>query len=153
VELLEPALGLGLVAREQRAEDAAQEAERHRDDRRLGELDQGIRRANVGPDQNQADGAHGAQQDWRGLTARGAIAGILAGGAVASAGIITTLITGQLDGVVGALLVPPAVVSVPVAFATMGLVSMRDRERPRDVDAQMLALHAPEELGLEAMRA
>jgi Na+(H+)/acetate symporter ActP len=90
---------------------------------------------------------------WRGLTARGAIAGILAGGSIASAGIVTTLITGQLDGVVGALLAQPAVVSVPVAFATMGLVSARDRERPRDVDVQMLALHAPEELGLEAIRA
>jgi Na+(H+)/acetate symporter ActP len=89
---------------------------------------------------------------WRGLTARGAIAGIAAGVGVASAGIATTLVAGPLGGVGGALLAQPAMVSVPVAFATMALVSLRDRERPRDVDAQMLALHAPEELGLEALR-
>ena len=89
---------------------------------------------------------------WRGLTARGAAAGIIAGGAVASAGILTTLIAGTQEGTVGALLAQPAMVSVPVAFATIVLVSLRDRERPREVDAQMLALHAPEELGLEALR-
>jgi Na+(H+)/acetate symporter ActP len=89
---------------------------------------------------------------WRGLTARGAIAGILAGGAVASAGIFTTLFAGPVDGVFGALLAQPAMVSVPVAFATMAAVSVRDPDRPRDVESQMLALHAPEELGLEALR-
>jgi Na+(H+)/acetate symporter ActP len=89
---------------------------------------------------------------WRGLTARGALAGIAAGGTIATIGIVTTLIAGSLDGVGGALLSQPAMVSVPVAFATMALVSARDRERPRQVDAQMLALHAPEELGLEALR-
>jgi Na+(H+)/acetate symporter ActP len=89
---------------------------------------------------------------WRGLTARGAISGIVTGGAVATAGIATTLVAGPLEGVGGALLAQPAMVSVPVAFATMVAVSARDRERPRDVDAQMLALHAPEELELEALR-
>jgi hypothetical protein len=34
----------------------------------------------------------------------------------------------------------------------MAAVSVRDPERPRDVESQMLALHAPEELGLEALR-
>jgi cation/acetate symporter len=89
---------------------------------------------------------------WRGLTARGAIAGILAGGAVASAGIFTTLFAGPFDGIGGALLAQPAMVSVPAAFLTMAAVSIRDPERPRDVESQMLALHAPEELGLEALR-
>jgi cation/acetate symporter len=77
----------------------------------------------------------------------GAIAG--AGGAVASAGIFTTLIAGPFDGVGGALLAQPAMISVPVALATMAAVSVRDPERPRDVESQMLA---PEELGLEALR-
>jgi cation/acetate symporter len=89
---------------------------------------------------------------WRGLTARGALTGIVAGGTVASAGIATTLAVGPLEGVGGALLAQPAMVSVPVAFATMVIASLRDREQPREVDAQMLALHAPEELGLEALR-
>jgi cation/acetate symporter len=87
---------------------------------------------------------------WRGLTARGAISGIVAGGAVASAGICTTLIAGAQDGVFGAILAQPAVLSVPLAFATMVGVSLRDDRLPADVDAQMLALHAPEELELEA---
>jgi hypothetical protein len=77
----------------------------------------------------------------------GAIAG--AGGAVASAGIFTTLIAGPFDG---GLPAQPAMISVPVAFATMAAVSVRDPERPRDVESQMLALHVPEEVGLEALR-
>jgi cation/acetate symporter len=77
----------------------------------------------------------------------------LAGGTVASAAIFTTLFAGPLDGAIGALLAQPAMVSVPVAFATIGFVSIRDSKRPRDVDRQMLAMHAPEELGLEALRA
>jgi hypothetical protein len=69
-----------------------------------------------------------------------------------TAGIFTTLFAGSVDGVFGALLAQPAMVSVPVAFATMAAVSVRDPDRPRDVESQMLALHAPEELGLEALR-
>jgi cation/acetate symporter len=90
---------------------------------------------------------------WRGLTARGAIAGMLAGGVVATVGIAVTLAAGPLGGAVGALLAQPAMISVPVAFLTMAAVSARDPQRPRDVDSLMLALHAPEELELEPLRA
>jgi Na+(H+)/acetate symporter ActP len=89
---------------------------------------------------------------WRGLTARGAIAGILAGGGVASVGIAVTLAAEPLGGVAGALLAQPAMISVPVAFLTMAAVSARDPQELSDVDSQMLALHAPEELGLEPVR-
>ena len=51
------------------------------------------------------------------------------------------------DTAVGALLTQPAVVSVPLAFATMVLVSLLDRSPARSADAQLLALHAPEGLG------
>jgi len=90
---------------------------------------------------------------WRGLTARAAITGMAVGGLTASVGIFTTLLAGPFDGTVGALLAQPAVVSVPLAFATMVGLSVTDPERPRDTEATMLALHAPEGLGLEALRA
>jgi hypothetical protein len=52
-------------------------------------------------------------------------------------------------GVLGVLLYRPAIVSVPLAFGTMIVVSLLTaRERPADVDAVMLRLHAPERLGL-----
>jgi cation/acetate symporter len=90
---------------------------------------------------------------WRGLTARGAIAGMAAGGLVASTGIVATLVADPAPTVLGALLAQPAVLSVPVAFATMIGVSLTDRERPQGTEETMLALHGPEGLGLEALRA
>jgi cation/acetate symporter len=89
---------------------------------------------------------------WRGLTARGAIAGMAAGGLIASSGIAATLVAEPSPTVLGALLAQPAVVSVPVAFATMIGVSLTDRERPQATEETMLALHGPEGLGLEAAR-
>lgn len=91
---------------------------------------------------------------WRGLTARGAAAGMGAGAAVASAGIAVSLVRDTTATTVGdALVAQPAAISVPLAFATMVGVSLLDRtRRPRDVEGHMLALHAPEGLGLEAVR-
>jgi cation/acetate symporter len=89
---------------------------------------------------------------WRGLTARGAVTGMAVGGVLASMGIFTTLAAGPIDGVPGALLAQPAAVSVPLAFLTMAGVSLTDPERPRNTEATMLALHAPEGLGLEGLR-
>jgi Na+(H+)/acetate symporter ActP len=89
---------------------------------------------------------------WRGLTARGAIAGMAAGGLVASGGIVATLVADPAPTTLGALLAQPAVVSVPIAFATMIGVSLRDPERPVATEETMLALHGPEGLGLEALR-
>jgi hypothetical protein len=45
------------------------------------------------------------------------------------------------------------VLSVPVAFVTMVLVSKADPERPAGTEETMLALHGPEGLGLEELRA
>lgn len=88
---------------------------------------------------------------WRGLTARGAATGMIAGAAVASGGIFAGLIAGDVGGALGALLSQPAVVSVPVAFITMIAVSMLDSPDPVDAEPLMLALHAPEGLGLEQL--
>jgi len=89
---------------------------------------------------------------WRGLTARGAIAGMASGGLVASSGIVATLVADPDRTVLGALLAQPAVLSVPVAFLTMIGVSLTDAVRPRGTEETMLALHGPEGLGLDALR-
>ena len=84
---------------------------------------------------------------WPGLTARGAASGMIAGGLVATVGIVIGLILQEPNGVAGALLAQPALVSVPLAFAAMVGVSRRS-QRPAAPEAEMLALHAPEGLDL-----
>ena len=88
---------------------------------------------------------------WPRLTPRGAAAGMLAGGLLASSAIVIGLLVGasHLGGALDALLTQPAIVSVPVAFAAMIGVSLGSA-RPANVAAHMLALHAPEGLGLQA---
>ena len=86
---------------------------------------------------------------WRGLTAAGATAGMVAGGALSSAAVLATL-TGLVErGWPEALLAQPAAWTVPVAFLVMVGVSLATRARvPADVGRTMLQLHAPEQLGL-----
>jgi cation/acetate symporter len=85
---------------------------------------------------------------WTRLTARGAAAGMVCGMLVATAAIFTGLALGEPStGAGAALLAQPAVVSVPIAFVVMIAVSLRDPRRI-DASAEMLALHAPEGLGL-----
>jgi cation/acetate symporter len=85
---------------------------------------------------------------WTGLSARGAAAGMVTGMVIATAAIITGLAVGESEtGATGALLAQPALVSVPLAFLVMIVVSIRDPTRI-DPAAEMLALHAPEGLGL-----
>ena len=88
---------------------------------------------------------------WRGLTARGATWGMLAGGIAALGAVSASLAGAASTGLLGTLLHRPAVVSVPLAFLTMILVSRGTRrERPADADQLLLRLHAPERLGLSA---
>jgi cation/acetate symporter len=89
---------------------------------------------------------------WTRLTSRGAAAGMIAGGIVASSAIVAGLVSGATSGTgtLDALLTQPAIVSVPIAFTAMVAVSLTS-PRPSDVGVQMLALHAPEGLGLEAL--
>jgi Na+(H+)/acetate symporter ActP len=73
---------------------------------------------------------------------------MVCGMTVATAAIFTGLALGQpTNGAEGALLTQPALVSVPIAFAVMIVVSLRD-SRVFDPGPEMLALHAPEGLGL-----
>ncbi len=83
---------------------------------------------------------------WEGLTARGAAAGLVIGATTASGIILTGLVVEGGHPTVNALLSQPAVLSVPVAFAVMVLVSLTDGRGRRPASAQLLALHAPEGL-------
>jgi Na+(H+)/acetate symporter ActP len=85
---------------------------------------------------------------WERLTARGAAAGLVAGALVATGAIFAGLALEDGHPTVNALLTQPAVISVPVAFAVMVAVSLADRPGRRAADAELLALHAPEGLGL-----
>jgi Na+(H+)/acetate symporter ActP len=78
---------------------------------------------------------------WRGLTARGAIAG-MATGAVACG---TAILVGPLLATPVPLLEQPAAWTVPLAALVMVLVSRADRRRiPRGVDRTLALLHLPE---------
>ncbi len=80
---------------------------------------------------------------WPRLTATGAAAGMVAGAGVAT-GMIAAGLIGDFaeDTALGAILTQPAAVSVPIAFGTMVLLSLRSR--PPNVGATMAALHVPE---------
>jgi Na+(H+)/acetate symporter ActP len=85
---------------------------------------------------------------WEGLTARGAAVGLVSGAVVATGAIFAGLALEGGHPTVNALLTQPAVLSVPVAFAVMVAISLADRRGRRPVDAELLAMHAPEGLGL-----
>jgi Na+(H+)/acetate symporter ActP len=89
---------------------------------------------------------------WRGLTARGAAIGLAFGGTLTVAAVAADLATSSPGGAAGALLSQPALVTVPVAFAAMVLGSLFAGGRKIDADRHLLALHAPEGLGLDAYR-
>jgi len=86
---------------------------------------------------------------WRGLTAPGAVAGLLAGGGLSATAVLATLLGLATRGWPAALLAQPAAWTVPTAFVVMVVGSLLTRRRiPSDVGRTMLALHAPEALGL-----
>ena len=90
---------------------------------------------------------------WRGLTAPGALVGVLVGG-VASAGAVALSLAGLGgSGWMGVLLYRPAIVTVPAAFVAMIVVSrLTASKRPADAAQVLLRLHAPERLGLSRDR-
>ncbi|PVY30587.1 sodium/solute symporter [Williamsia muralis] len=90
---------------------------------------------------------------WRGLTAAGAAAGLIVGGVVAGGAALATSITGIADvlqeGWIATIIGYPAAVSVPLAFASMVLVSkLTPHQIPADVGRLLTRLHAPERLGV-----
>ena len=86
---------------------------------------------------------------WRGLTARGAAAGVLVGGVLSTSAVLASLFVPAARGPARPAPLPACDRHVPAAFLTMVLVSRLTRnEVPADVDDVLLRLHAPERLGL-----
>ena len=87
---------------------------------------------------------------WRGLTARGAIAGMVGGGALSGSAVVSVMVGADPGGWWGALLSQPALLTVPIAFAVMIGVSLADRARlPAHVGRAMVRLHLPETLEVD----
>ncbi|MGP4026036.1 sodium/solute symporter [Actinomadura sp. 3N407] len=87
---------------------------------------------------------------WRRLTVPGALAGLIVGGALAGTAVIVTIAAGPPGGFIGALLAEPAAWTVPIAFATMIVVSWCTPGRvPPGVARMMVRLHTPESLAVD----
>ncbi len=97
---------------------------------------------------------------WRGMTMKGAAAGMLTGGCLALIGISLTSFSDlkwlPLDAFWAAhpllriLCEQPAIWTVPLAITLMVVVSKLTRKDiPSDIRMKMLVLHAPEQLGLK----
>jgi len=87
---------------------------------------------------------------WRGLTAAGAVAGLLAGGLGSSAGVVWTLYDGDPESWGDVLLGQPAAWSVPLAFGAMVCVSLLTRATvPGHARRFMVRLHTPEVVPLD----
>ncbi|MCW2841102.1 MAG: cation acetate symporter [Aeromicrobium sp.] len=81
---------------------------------------------------------------WRGLTAAGAVAGMIGGGICAGVAPVLTIAWGP-GGWLGLLMSQPAAWSVPVGFGLMTVVSLLTRSTvPGTVARAMVALHTPE---------
>lgn len=94
---------------------------------------------------------------WRGLTPTGAIAGLGVGAASSAlAGVLAvTRTVGDefLDGWPAVMLGYPAAVTVPLAFATMVLVSrLTQSTAPANVSRVFARMHLPERLGMGVER-
>jgi len=86
---------------------------------------------------------------WRGLTATGAIAGLVGGGACAATAPIVTLAF-DVDGWWGTLMGQPAVWSVPIGFGLMIGGSLLTRSKvPANVTRTMVRLHTPERVQVD----
>jgi len=92
---------------------------------------------------------------WRGLTKVGAGGGMLIGGLLALAAIVSTMLIDKkvihldVSPLTRSLLEQPAIWGVPLSMTLMVVLSkLTPGMVPSDVNLKMLRLHAPEELGL-----
>ena len=94
---------------------------------------------------------------WRGLTAAGAICGLIVGGALSgtAATLAVTGVVGEdlLGGWVAALVGYPAALTVPIAFLAMVAASrLTPSTAPGDVARIFARMHVPERLGMGVER-
>ncbi|MCD0448739.1 cation acetate symporter [Actinocorallia sp. API 0066] len=81
---------------------------------------------------------------WRGLTAAGALAGLVTGGLLAGGAVVWTVVTEQTSGWVA----QPGAWTVPLTFLVMVVVS-RHTSRPPNTARTMVRLHTPEGVELD----
>ena len=87
---------------------------------------------------------------WRGLTARGAVAGMAVGGILSASAVLAVMLGATPVGWLGDVLAQPALLTVPVAFLTMVVGSLLTRHlRPVHVGSTMVRLHTPEAVELD----
>ncbi|MBB2892394.1 cation acetate symporter [Flexivirga oryzae] len=87
---------------------------------------------------------------WRGLTAPGAITGLVVGGVTCTIAVVAALAGYHAPGVAGPLLAQPAAWTTPLALAVMIVVSLATADRrPPGVMRTMVRLHTPEHLDLD----
>jgi Na+(H+)/acetate symporter ActP len=87
---------------------------------------------------------------WRGLTAAGAVAGLVAGGVSSASAVVATMLGAAPAGWLGAVVAQPAMCTVPLAFLTMTVVSLMTPGRlPAHLESTMVRLHAPEAIDLD----
>ncbi|MGN6782391.1 MAG: sodium/solute symporter [Marmoricola sp.] len=87
---------------------------------------------------------------WPGLTAAGALAGLLVGGGTSLAAVLAVMLGAAPAGALGAVVAQPALCTVPLSFFTMVVVSVLTADRlPVHVSRTMVRLHAPEAIELD----
>ncbi|WP_309064531.1 sodium/solute symporter [Microbacterium sp.] len=82
---------------------------------------------------------------WRGLTARGSLAGMVVGGLTVGASLGASALLGPDAGSAAPLLVQPAAWAIPLVTAVIVVVSRLDRRRiPSRAEKYVTRLHLPE---------
>jgi Na+(H+)/acetate symporter ActP len=91
---------------------------------------------------------------WRKLTWVGAMAGMIVGGGLVLTALVISTISGLTGNWAWSVASQPALITVPVAFLTVILVSKATSAKiPSDVAQVRLRMHAPDGLGLTRDRA
>ncbi|MFZ2511378.1 MAG: cation acetate symporter [Gordonia sp. (in: high G+C Gram-positive bacteria)] len=86
---------------------------------------------------------------WRGLTAAGAVSGMLVGAATSIFAVLAGAFWVTGNGWLAAVVNFPAAITVPLSFATMVIVSLTTRRTLRsDVATIFARMHVPERFGL-----
>jgi Na+(H+)/acetate symporter ActP len=87
---------------------------------------------------------------WRGLTAAGAITGLVAGGTSCTLAVVAALAGYHAPGLMGPLLAQPAAWTTPLSLLVMIGVSLATADRrPANVMRIMVRLHTPEHLDVD----
>ncbi|GGB20010.1 hypothetical protein GCM10011492_07340 [Flexivirga endophytica] len=87
---------------------------------------------------------------WRGLTAPGAIAGLVVGGGACTAAVVVALAGYEAPGLAGPLLAQPAAWTMPLSlFVMIGVSLATAGRRPASVMRTMVRLHTPEHLDVD----